>query len=735
MSGQSSQSRTSEVGTRLLSRRDALQMGMMAAGVLVGSLVPRVSRSAQLTGAAQVRPEAGEFGITAWVRVTTDNVVTLVLSQAEIGQGISTTMPAILAEELGADWGTVRLETAPFAAAYANPRNHWMFTGNSESIESFYDHMRQMGAAGREMIVAAAAARLGVPASECRTERSRVIHVGSQRHVTFGEVAEQASQLPIPEKPTLRPLAERGLEGRSLPRVDAPAKVDGSAIFGIDFHRPGMLIAAVRVSPRIGGRLKAADRNAAGSSPGFRAAVEIPGGIAVVADTYWHAKIALLSLAPVFEGGEEVSSESYREDLRRRLDTGPFSTPVAEGDALGIIGESPAQFAADYESPFLAHATMEPQNCIATVTDEHCEIWAPTQGQQLAVVALQKALGLREDQIAVNRTPYIGGGFGRRLLPDFIVQAALISRAVASTVKVIWDREEDLAQDSYRPSTGTRIHAAIAGDGYPTAVAIRLVSPTILLPVYPGAAGLVASKKFDPSCLEGFMESRYAIGPRRVDFHLLDTPIRTSMLRTTGYGPNVFALESFIDELAHRASMDPWHYRRRLLRNDARALKVLDAAAALGNWGRPLAAGSGRGIAFADCFGALLAMVIEVSVVGSDVHVRSVSAAVDAGRILDPGISASNIEGGIIFGLAGCLSEITFKAGAAEQTNFNTYLMPTLATAPDIRVEFITSGEKLGGTGEVSAVTVGASLANALFSATGKRIRELPIGRHGFGLV
>lgn len=735
MSGQSSQSRNEGSGNSLLSRRDAIRMGLMATGVLVGSFLPRVSRSARLTGAAGVQPSAGEFGITAWVRVTTDNVITLVLSQAEIGQGISTTMPAILAEELGADWGTVRLETAPFAAAYANPRNHWMFTGNSESIESFYDHMRHMGAAAREMMITAAAARLGVPAEECRTEHSRVIHVASHRHVTFGEVAEQASHLPIPDKPSLRPLAERVLEGRSLPRVDAPAKVDGSATFGIDFQRPGMLFAAVRTSPRIGGRLKTADRGAASTSPGFRAAVEIPGGIAVVADTYWHAKSALLALAPEFEGGAEVSSESYREELRRRLDAGPFATPVAEGDALTVIGESTTQFAADYESPFLAHATMEPQNCIATVTEDRCEIWAPTQGQQLAVVALQKALGLREDQISVNRTPYIGGGFGRRLLPDFIVQAAQISKAVGTTVKVIWDREEDLAQDSYRPSTGTRIQAAIGGDGYPTAVAIRLVSPTILLPVYPAVAGLIASKKFDPSCLEGFMETRYATGSRRVDFHLLDTPIRTSMLRTTGYGPNVFALESFIDELAHRASIDPWRYRRQLLKNDDRALKVLDAAAALGNWERPLAAGCGRGIAFAACFGALLSMVTEVSVVGSEVHVRSVSAAVDAGRILDPGISASNIEGGIIFGLAGCLSEITFKAGAAEQTNFNTYLMPTLAMAPDIRVEFITSGEKLGGTGEVSAVTVGASLANALFAATGRRIRELPIGRLGFSLV
>ena len=285
MSGQSSQSRNEGSGNSLLSRRDAIRMGLMATGVLVGSFLPRVSRSARLTGAAGVQPSAGEFGITAWVRVTTDNVITLVLSQAEIGQGISTTMPAILAEELGADWGTVRLETAPFAAAYANPRNHWMFTGNSESIESFYDHMRHMGAAAREMMITAAAARLGVPAEECRTEHSRVIHVASHRHVTFGEVAEQASHLPIPDKPSLRPLAERVLEGRSLPRVDAPAKVDGSATFGIDFQRPGMLFAAVRTSPRIGGRLKTADRGAASTSPGFRAAVEIPGGIAVVADT------------------------------------------------------------------------------------------------------------------------------------------------------------------------------------------------------------------------------------------------------------------------------------------------------------------------------------------------------------------------------------------------------------------------------------------------------------------
>jgi isoquinoline 1-oxidoreductase beta subunit len=378
-------------------------------------------------------------------------------------------------------------------------------------------------------------------------------------------------------------------------------------------------------------------------------------------------------------------------------------------------------------------------NCTAHVTANRCEIWAPTQGQNLAFFALQAALKVPGEQIFVNRTPYIGGGFGRRLLPDFVVQAALISKAVGQPVKLIWDREEDMRHDAYRPATLVRLSAALDGHGLPAAIHARVVSPRVITAVAPFLVESVDKSRVDPTAMEGMTETRYKLDHRRVDFHLFDTPIPTSVLRTTGYGPNIFAFESFIDELAHAAKQDPYRYRRALLAQDARAVAVLDRAAQLGDWGNPLPkvlnAKLGRSIAFADAFGTLLAMVMEVEVGhdsrGEAVRVRRVAAAVDCGRVLDPGISASSIEGGIVFGLAGCKSEVTFKNGRVEQENFTTYEMPYLAETPDIRVEFIDGGGKLGGVGEVSPVTVAPALANAIFAATGRRIRSMPLSRHG----
>jgi isoquinoline 1-oxidoreductase beta subunit len=441
-----------------------------------------------------------------------------------------------------------------------------------------------------------------------------------------------------------------------------------------------------------------------------------------------------------FDAGPNVSldSQGIRGAMRSALNQGPWVSPVNAGDAAATVAGSKRKLTFDYENPFLAHATMEPMNCTARVTSDRCEIWAPTQGQNLAFFALQAALKMPGEKIIVNRTPYIGGGFGRRLLPDFVVQAALISKAVGRPVKVIWDREEDMRRDWYRPATMVRLSAALDAKGLPTALHARVVSPRVITAVAPFMAKNVDKSRVDPTAMEGMMETRYKLEQRRVDFHLFDTPIPTSVLRTTGYGPNIFAFESFIDELAHAATQDPYRYRREMLSQDARALAVLDRAAQLGDWGEPLStirgAKLGRSIVFADAFGTLLAMVLEVEVRhdkrGDAVRLRRASAAVDCGRVLDPGISASSIEGGIVFGLAGCKSEVTFKDGRVEQENFTTYEMPYLADTPDIRVEFIDGGGALGGVGEVSPVVVAPALANAIFAATGRRIRSMPLSRH-----
>jgi isoquinoline 1-oxidoreductase beta subunit len=720
------------------SRRAFLWSTALAGGgLLLRCALP--AKAATMTGAAAVAPPAGELPLTPWVRITAANVVTIVVSQAEIGQGISTTLPAILADELGADWEAVQLETAPFAPAYRNPQRNWMFTGNSESVQAFYDLMRQMGAAAREMLVEAAAARWGVAPASCHAAGSAIVHDASGRRLTFGEVAAEAAKLPVPASPRLKADAELKLIGKPLPRVDVPAKVDGSARFGIDLALPGMLAAAVRTAPDLLGKLRRVEPSSVSGMPGVRAVVPLERGVAVVADTWWQARTALAKLQVEFEAAPDarLSSAQIRDDHRRILEAGPWVTPVATGEVeqrMRAAAGAGRVVTADYENPFMAHATMEPMNCTVSVTPGGCEVWAPTQGQELAVLTLAGVLGLRNDQVQVNRSPYVGGAFGRRLLPDFIVQCALVSKAVGRPVKMIWDREEDIRRDWFRPATAVRLTCGLDAAGLPTALAARVVSPTILLPVFPALAPMLREKGFDPSALEGMLETIYELPHRRVDFHLWETPIPTSVMRTTGYGPNLFALESFVDELAHAAGTDPLAYRRRLLGKNPRARRVLDRAAQLAGWGTPLPPGRGRGLAVAEAFGTLVAQVIEVAVSAPEVRVLRVTSAVDCGRVLDPGIAASNIEGGVIFGLAYCKSEITFDHGAVVQSNFDGYELPYLAEAPELVTELMPSGEKLGGIGETSPVTVSPALANAIFAACGRRLRAMPLGRHGLRL-
>jgi len=718
------------------SRRAFLQSTALAGGGLLLGWARPVRAAEFRVAAAQ---GSAEVPLTAWVRVTPDNQVTLIVSQAEIGQGISTTLPAILADEVGADWKAVHLQTAPYATAYRNPLRNWMFTGNSESTQSFYSLMRQMGAAAREMLTQAAASRWRVAPASCRAEKSFIVHGPTGRRLSFGELATEAARVPVPAKPSLRPSGDLSLVGKRVARVDVPEKVDGSGVFGIDFGVPGMLVAAVRTAPTLGGRLRAVDKTPADGLPGVQGVVPLDKGVAVVADTYWQARKALDRLRPDFDLGPnlDLSSQGLRAEYQRILDIGPWVTPVNEGAVEAALQTARRTTAADYESPFLAHATMEPMNCTASVTPDGCDIWAPTQGQELAFFALKSVLGLRDDQIRVNRTNYAGGGFGRRLLPDFVVQAALISKAVGRPVKLIWDREEDIRRDYFRPATMVRMNAGLDASGRPTAITARVISPTILLPVFPAIEPVLREKGIDPSALEGMLETIYDLPNRRVDFHLFKTTIPTSVMRTTGFGPNVFAIESFVDELANAAAIDPLDYRRRLLARNPRALKVLERAAMLGGWGQLLPTGQGQGLAVTQAFGTFLAQVIEVAVDGDEVRVKRVVSVVDCGEVLDPGIATSNIEGGVIFGLSYCKSEVTFEKGAVVPGNFDAYELPYLAEAPELVTEFVPGGDNLGGVGETSPVAVPPALVNAIFAATGRRLRSLPLSRHGlrFGVV
>lgn len=727
-------------------RQFLLGAAKVAGGFALGITLHPQAAEADITAsgsplAAGSSIQGGAFALTDWVRITRDDMVTLVVSQAEMGQGISTTLPAILADELGADWARVKLELAPTAAPYQNPRIHWQFTGNSESTQAFYDHLRKMGAAARSMLSTAAARRLGVPVDELTCEGGRVNHKSSGRSMSFGELAEDAARVPVPAAPALRPDDELRLIGRSLPRPDQLPKASGSATFGIDQIPEGLtgvLFAAVRTAPAYGAKPTNVKNMALiKQRPGVVDVVMLPTSVAVVAQRYWQARAALAAADIEFDSGPNtaLNSASLRQQYADRLANGPVKIAREVGAASNP--RAAGSYSATYELGFQAHATLEPMNALANVSGDGADIWAPTQGQDQARYTLAAVLQMKPENIRVNRSPFLGGGFGRRLLPDFIVDAALLSRAVGKPVKVIWSREEDMRRSHFRPATLHRLQAQVDAKGQVVGIAQRLVSPTILKPVYPV---LDLTQGIDPSALEGTLHTRYAVPAWRTEFHLLDTPVPTSVYRTTGYGPAIFGLESFIDELAHRAKADPLDYRRRLLAHDPRAVRVLDHLAEHARWNKtPLKKGSGqgRGVAFTDAFGTVLAQVVEVTVKGKQVKVDRIVTVADPGRVLDPKITEACLEGGAIWALSSVAkAEITFENGAPMQTNFHDYDLVRLRESPRFETFLLQSpGEAIGGVGEVGPVATVPALANAIFAATGQRLRTFPLARSGFALA
>jgi len=706
--------------TKSIGRRQFLQTSAAGvAGLVLSGQFKLVAQDSEKTAV-----------LNAWVRIGADDTVTLIASQAEMGQGAGTTLPAILAEELGADWKRIHLEQAPVDTAYRNPRLNWQFTGNSESTTGFFDLLRQMGASARAMLVAAAAEQWNVAAEECVTDSGAVVHTPSGRRLRFGDVAEAASRKTPPKDVEFKQPAEWKLLGKPLGRVDIPSKLDGSAVFGLDFRVPGMVYAAIALAPTFGGKVKKHDRTPAISMPGVIDVVEIPNGIGVVADTYWRARKALLQIPIDWEDGPNpsVNSAVLLNQYRAALDGDQWMRikltgfPPSEGETV----------TAEYESQFMAHATMEPMNCTAHVTRDGCEIWGPIQGQELTRLQVAEALQMAPERVQVSRT-YIGGGFGRRLWTDFSIQAALLSRAVGRPVQVIWTRETDMQHDIYRPAVLHRITARVDSTGKPASLSHRLVSPSILQFVYPG----VNQAPFDPSCLEGTLEWHYRIPHWEVNFHQLKVAVPTSVLRTTGFGPNVFAIESLIDELAHRARQDPYMYRRELLKENTRAMDLLDLAAEKSNWRQKPAPGHFRGIAFAEAFRTMTAHVVELSVSGHEVKIHKVTCAFDCGIALDPDICRSSMEAAVAWGLTCAFkSEITFEAGRTVQSNFHDYPLLNMSEMPPVEVHYRNSDARLlGGTGEVGPVTLIPALANALFAATGTRHRTLPLSRAGLRLA
>jgi isoquinoline 1-oxidoreductase subunit beta len=717
---------------RTLSRRDLLTR-FAAGGILL--VAGRLGSRALF---AQTAPPTAA-SINAWIAIARNGRVTLQCAHSEMGQGIATTFAAILADELEADWSRCDVVFSPAAAAYRHPKLNWQFTGNAESLRSYHALIRRMAAAAREMLIAAAADRLKVPASELAARAGRVRHVTSARSVGFGEIAAAAADKPVPAEPRVKPENEWRLvgAGRSLPRRDIPAKVDGSAIFGIDVKVAGMAHAAVLSAPTIGGRVFHVDDAAARRLAGVIAIVPMPGAVAVVSEHYWQARRALAEIKVTWQeqpqpaqAGDAGTIDDARLDARYRqafATSAGWAQAEQRGEAAPVAPGTRDVVEVEYRSPWLSHAPMEPMNATVRVRDDGVTVWAPTQGMQMTQVALAGALKVAPDSVVVHRT-YLGGGFGRRLLADFVVQAALCSKAVGRPVKLIWSREEDIKQDWFRPGFVLRSRATLGADGLPSGMHHRLVAPTILAAVSPTPLkpGMV-----DGLAVEGLVEHPYAIENRRVDYHMLEVPIPTMVLRTTGHGPNNFALESLIDELATAAGADGYRYRRRLLASNATALAVVDRAARLADWDKA-PAGRFLGMAFADCFGSYLCQVVELSMVDGAIKLHRVVSVCDPGRVFDRVNARSNIEGGVVWGLSAALySAITFANGHTRESNFDRYQVVTLPDTPELLTDFLENRNTLGGIGEVGPVCVPAALCNALFAATGRRIRRLPLSREG----
>jgi isoquinoline 1-oxidoreductase beta subunit len=677
-----------------------------------------------------VSDDAAEAGqLNTWISVTPDNRITILVPHCEMGQGVQTALAMMAAEEMDADWSLVEVKEAPALDAYANGYVARAFTGDAipRIFERSFDYgtyrltrfvglqatggsmsvrstgrfgMTVAGAAARDMLVAAGAARFGVPPSECESQNSRVVHKPSGKSATFGELATTAAKLPVPTRPALKDPDRYTIRRTPRARLDIPSKVNGSAKYGIDYVMPGMLYAAIDLAPVNGGKLVSVESSAAEAMPGVKRVVRLTEGVAVVADSYWRARKALGALKPQYDNAEhgDVTTASIFSAFDKALGAAPT---MPDGAAKVVT--------ADYKVPFLGHATMEPMVCTARVDDTGVDIWAGSQDPLNARSTAAKALGLGMDKVRYTNFA-LGGGFGRRLPYnlDYIDLGARIAGAMSPTpVKTVWSRENDIQHDYYRPAGMSRFAGALGGNGEPLAVKSAY------------AGGGDGESVFMP----------YTIADKDAAARDAAHPVRTGPWRSVLNSQHGFFKESFIDEMAHAAGNDPYRFRLELLNEEPRFRAVLERAAAMAGWGSPLPEGEGRGIALTKCFGTIVAEVAHVAVSPEGrLRVRHVYAAVDCGDVVNTDTAAAQAEGGIIFGLsAALLGEITIAEGKVVQNNFRDYKMIRLADAPEVSVEFIRSGVELGGLGEPCVPPVAPAVANAIFAATGIRVRELPI--------
>ncbi|MBZ5539277.1 MAG: xanthine dehydrogenase family protein molybdopterin-binding subunit [Acidobacteriia bacterium] len=710
-----------ETKTGKMPRREFLQTTTaVGAGLVLELYLPgkHEALAAELSG----KPVA----VNAWVRIAPDGTATILIDKSEMGQGVMTSLAMVLAEEMDLDWNEVRTEFAPAAPEYINPLFGVQGTGGSTSVRGSWAPLAKAGAAAREMLIAAAAKRWGVAASACSAENGGVVHHASKRRIGYGALAEEAAKLPVPEKPALKDPRSYRFIGKPLKRLDTFSKVTGRAGFGMDVRLPRMLHAAVERCPVFDGKVKSFDATRAKAVRGVTQVVQISSGVAVIADNTWSALEGRRALEIVWDEGPKaaISSQAISKLYAERAEQ-PGAVARNDGDAEAGLAGAAKKIEAVFEVPYLAHATMEPMNCAADVRRDGCDIYAPTQlqtGTQRAGVAIT---GLKPEQVRVHTT-FLGGGFGRRGEVDFVADAVELSKAAGAPVQVTWTREDDMRHDFYRPAAYTRLAAGLDAEGWPLAWKQRIVGPAVMLRFNPAAV----RNGLDPLAVEGAADIQYAIPNFYTDYVLTDAGVPVGFWRSVGNSFNGFFTECFIDELARAGGKDPFEFRRKLLAKAPRHLGVLELAAEKAGWGAALPAGRTRGIAVLESFGSCVAQVAEVDVHRSarEVRVHRVVCAVNCGRFINPAIIASQMESAIVFGLSAALKgAITIAGGRVEQSNFHDYEVLRLNEMPQIEVHIVPSNEAPGGVGEPGTPPIAPAVCNAIFAATGKPIRRLPI--------
>jgi len=741
-----------------LSRRKFLLTGAaLGGGLLVGL---HVATRRDLLGDPSVFPaHDGEVALNAWLKIATDGTVTVAVPRSEMGQGVYTSLPMLVADELGAEWGSVRFEQSPIERVYGNVKTmadglpldpldegtfanfaRWaakrmgaglglQLTGGSSSIQDAWEPMRTAGAVAREMLIAAAAKRWGVEATDCEARNGQVVHNASGRVAGFGELASDAASAGPPSAwPELKDPSTSTLIGKPLPRLDIPAKVDGSAQFGIDVTQPDMLHATVKVSPVFGGTVKSLDHETAKTMPGVYKIVGIANGVAVIADSYWRAKKAMDAVSIDFdEGTQALSSQDIKRQLTADLDSQDGHAFDERGDVESALEGAAIRLEAQYEVPYLAHACMEPINCTARIADGVCDVWAPNQAPSVLRSVAAEVAGVPKEKVRVHTT-LLGGGFGRRFEMDAIVQAVSIANHTdGRPVRVVWSREEDIQHDVYRPAALGRFQGGLDGSGKARVFHARLVSQSVTAGVAERNLGLKPGLP-DKATAEGVAHLAYEIPTRRVEHVVSELPVPVGFWRSVGHSHNAFFSECFIDEMAHAAKADPVAFRRGLLSRHPRHRAALDLLVEKAGWEHPTAAGVGRGVALHRSFGSIVGQVAELRVVRGKPKLDRVVCVLDCGQVVNPDTVVAQMESGIVFGLSATLfGEITLKDGRVQQSNFPDYPVVKLADMPRIETHIIESREPPGGVGEPGTPPIAPAVANAVFHLTGQRLRRLPL--------